>query len=93
MGVRGEDAAKLSFLLSVPAVGGAVLLKIMESIEKGGGGFDVATLGMGAVVAGVVGYGCLRGLLGLLKKARFHHFAWYCWGVGLVSLGAWWMGR
>lgn len=53
----------------------------------------MATLGMGAAVAGVVGYGCLRGLLGLLKKARFHHFAWYCWGVGLVSLGAWWMGR
>lgn len=35
MGVRGEDAAKLSFLLSVPAVGGAVLLKIMREHREG----------------------------------------------------------
>jgi undecaprenyl pyrophosphate phosphatase UppP len=40
------------------------------------------------VVAAVVGVLALKVVLGLLRAARFHHFAWYCWALGALTLAA-----
>ncbi len=87
LGVSRPDAARFSFLLSIPAIVGAVVLKFDPSVFAGEqGGAIVLSYLAGAVTAGIVGYLCIVWLVALLKNARFHHFAWYCWAVGIIGV-------
>lgn len=85
LGVDRAHAARYSFLLSIPAISGAVLLKLKD-VADGTSVFEPVPFISGAILAGVVGYGCLILLTRLLERAQFHHFAWYCWAVGLIGL-------
>jgi undecaprenyl-diphosphatase len=83
--VQRLHAARYSFLLSIPAILGALVLKLDPALFAG----DPNTLlifGAGALSAGLVGYGCLILLTRMLEKAAFHHFAWYCWAIGIIGL-------
>ena len=88
-GIDRETAGRFSFLLSMPAIVGAELLSIRDFIEQGSPIHVTATL-CGTVVAFVVGYAALVGLLRIVRKGRMYLFAPYCWGVGIaaVVLGA-----
>ncbi len=87
LSVQRINAAKFSFLLSIPAILGALVLKLDLSLFSGERGFERLGLYLGAAaVAGLVGYGCLLLLTRVLQSARFHHFAWYCWAIGLLGL-------
>ncbi len=74
LGLDRDFAARFSFLMSVPAIGGAVLLKLKDA--------DFATLnlpqlGVGFVAALVTGYFALVLLVKLVREGNLHHFAWY----------------
>lgn len=87
LGVSRPEAARFSFLLSIPAILGAVVLKFDPSVFSGeDGGSAILIYTAGAVAAGAVGYLCLKLLVSLLQKARFFHFAWYSWAVGVLGL-------
>jgi len=87
LGVSRPEAARFSFLLSIPAILGAVVLKFDPSVFQGEDGFtSLMVYCVGAVAAGGVGYLCLKLLIHLLKQARFYHFAWYSWALGLGGL-------
>lgn len=90
LGVEGAEAARFSFLLSIPAILGALVLTLKD-LDATSAGLSWGSALFSAAVAAVVGYVCLRWLVGLLKRARFHHFAWYSWGLGAVALavGLW----
>jgi undecaprenyl-diphosphatase len=85
LGAERERAAQFSFLLSVPAILGAFVLTLdRDSLAVG-----MANPGpylLGALVAAGVGVVALKVVLGLLRAARFHHFAWYCWALGALTL-------
>jgi undecaprenyl-diphosphatase len=83
LGVSWRRAAVFSFLLSIPAILGALALKLGDAGTFAGTGLS---LGLGVLVALLVGLGCLVLLLRILSNARFHHFAWYCFALGLVGL-------
>ncbi len=83
LGMRREYAARFSFLLSIPAIGGAFLLKLKD-IRPGAIAVD-ATL-VGALAALVSGYLALRLLIRLVKSGDFSRFAWYVWAVAAFSL-------
>ena len=78
---------RFSFLLSLPAVLGATLLKVVDVAKEGG--VDAALLPkylLGMVIAGVVGYFSI-GLVNLLaSKGKFGAFAYYCWIAGALFL-------
>jgi len=78
-----EAAATFSFVMSVPAILGALVLKVDEA---GATGIETHVLVLGALTAAVVGTLALMALLKLLKKGHLHHFAWYCFALGLVAL-------
>lgn len=88
--LRGFDrkfAVRYSFLLSLPAVLGATLLKVVKTISDGG--IDTALLPkylIGMVVAGVVGYFSIRLVQLLADKGKFGKFSIYCWIAGIASL-------
>ncbi len=86
LGAARTKSARFSFLLSIPAILGALVLKFDPAVFAGSGGPSMAVFGIAALLAAVVGYVCLRLLVLLLEKAQFHHFAWYCWFVGAAGL-------
>jgi undecaprenyl-diphosphatase len=90
MGLERRSAAEFSFLLSLPAVAGAMLLDLPDLLAAPAG---EAGLGMvlGAAAAAVAGYFAIRALLRFLRAGRYHLFAYYVWALGLAVL--WWQWR
>ncbi len=86
LGLERELAARFSFVLSIPAILGALALQIkdMEAPTQ----TTWAPLIVGAVVAAITGYIALKLLLKLVKGGRLHWFAYYCWALGIAAL-AW----
>lgn len=87
LGFERGFAVRFSFLMSLPAVFGATLLKVVKVV--GAGGFDAGLLPMylvGMVVAGVVGYFSIALVKLLADQGKFGKFAYYCWAVGAVAL-------
>jgi len=85
-GIPVERAARFSFLLSVPAVGGATLLTIKDLLSKGGGtSLDgLFVLLIGAAIAFCSGLLALNWLFAALDKDKFHLFAYYCWVIAII---------
>lgn len=82
-------AVRFSFLLSLPAVLGATLLKVVKVVKAGV--FDTELLPMyltGMAIAGVVGYFSISLVKLLADKGKFGSFAYYCWIVGAAALAA-----
>ncbi len=89
VGLRRSDAANFSFLLSIPAVGGAVFLQLVEFAREGTGSqLPWGDLAMGAVVSMLVGLAALRWLLLMLRGGKFRYFAYYCIPLG-IAVTAW----
>ena len=86
LGLRGVEAARLSFLMSLIAVGGATLLDLPDALESGFGPVTAAQVGWGALVAAVVGLLSLRLLLLFLRRLRLAPFALYTGALGVVTL-------
>lgn len=89
--VYRAEAARFSFLLSIPAVAGAMVLETVlnfspEALGSVEGLADVGMYASAALIAGIVGYLSILVLVNMLKKAHFWHFAWYCWVVGIGGL-------
>ena len=87
LGFERNFAVRFSFLLSLPAVLGATLLKVVK--VAGAGGVDLKLLPMyltGMVIAGVVGYFSISLVKLLADKGKFGKFAYYCWIAGGIAL-------
>jgi undecaprenyl-diphosphatase len=85
LGAERQRAAQFSFLLSIPAILGAFVLQAdRESLEHAL--HNPVPYAVGTVISALVGVVALRVVIRLLRSARFHHFAWYCWALGAVAL-------
>ncbi len=90
-GVRPAEAAAFSFLMSVPAVGGAAILKLPDLAASGGLGAGATTvtspvLVLAAATACATGVAAIRLFRVMLARQSFHGFAPYLWVVGAVFL-------
>ena len=84
-GLPAARAARFSFLLSIPAIGGASILLLPDAFASGvsgGTGSLIAAMG----IAAVVGWLALKLLLSFLGKGAFGYFAIYCAVLGGVAL-------
>jgi undecaprenyl-diphosphatase len=84
-GLSPKRAARFSFLLAIPAIGGAALLEVPDLLEGGLGGQGTAIL-WAALFAAFVGWGALRMLLTFLGRGAFVWFAVYCVALGSGTL-------
>ena len=85
LGIRREKAFKFSFLLSVPAVIGALGLTLYEQHEMLTlAGVGLTEILVGIVVSLVVSYFALKLLWKALAGKKFYLFAFYCWLLGAV---------
>lgn len=85
-GVSGEKSAEFSFLLSLPAILGASILKFKETLDENPSSGEIILYLLGGFVAFLFGCVAIKFLLGVLKKGKFQNFAYYCLGVGILSL-------
>jgi len=87
LGLKREKAFRFSFLMSIPAIIGALGLTAFE--ERGAlmqSGFGLTEIAVGAVVATLVGYVALKLLHRTLENDKFYLFAFYCWVFGAAML-------
>jgi undecaprenyl-diphosphatase len=76
-------AARFSFLLSIPAIIGALVLQMnVEDLNNVG----LLPLMTGFVSSILVGLLSLKILMGMVRKGNLYYFAPYCWAVGLFVL-------
>ena len=83
LGIPAKTAAEYSFLLSIPAILGAVVLKIRD---VGDTAIPLHIVGAGMLAAFIIGYIALRFLLAVLNRGKFSLFSYYCIALGFVSL-------
>jgi undecaprenyl-diphosphatase len=84
LGIAPRAAAEFSFLLGIIAIAGAAVLTLPEL-----GAADASMLwaiGIGGFAALVSGLTAIWIFVRMLDRSVFHHWAWYCWVVGLAFL-------
>ena len=81
LGIERDEAAEFSFLLSVPAILGAMILQIKDvtvtSIEM------LIPYGVGMTAAFVSGFIVIGIMMAFIRKAQLKFFAVYCLLLGL----------
>jgi undecaprenyl-diphosphatase len=88
-GIRRDDAARFSFLLSIPAVGAAggwKLLHLVRHHELPAGSAALVNLLVGTAVSMVVGYGVIAWFLAYLRKRKTHPFVVWRLAMGALLL-------
>jgi undecaprenyl-diphosphatase len=81
VGEMRETAARFSFLLSIPAIAASGLLEMKEALHRLPQG-SLATLAVGTIVSGIVGYASIWFLLRFLKTHSTGVFIGYRLMVG-----------
>ena len=76
-------AIRFSFLLSIPAIIGAMILEWENPLLHEGELLNVIS---GTLTAALVGYICLRILIRMVQKGHFHFFSPYCWALGSLTI-------
>ncbi len=84
LGLEAREAAAFSFLMAVPAIGGAAVLQLGGM--TGAEGLSAAVLVSGGLMAAVTGVLAIRTFVAVLARRSFHLFAPYCWLVGVAYL-------
>jgi undecaprenyl-diphosphatase len=77
------EAVRFSFLLSIPAIIGAMVLKWENPLLLEG---ELLNLITGTLTAAVVGYICLKILMRMVQKGYLHYFSPYCWALGSFAV-------
>ena len=85
-GFQKDFAVRFGFLMSIPAVCGAVVFKLPDLLEGGMGGDLLLPCAVGFVTAAVCGYLAIVTVRLLMKKNSFRWFAVYCLAVGLLTI-------
>jgi len=85
--IKREKVFKYSFLLSIPAVLGAMAATIVKKYEiLTTCSLDFGFTALGVATSFIVGYMALQLLQKIFMKQKFHLFAYYCWIIGLATI-------
>jgi|CXWL01.1.fsa_nt_gi undecaprenyl-diphosphatase len=88
-GIRRRWAAEFSFFIAIPAILGATALKLREAFAEHEVSVSAIAWGptlVGGLVAFIIGVISLKLLLDAVRRAKLHHFAWYCFVVGVFIM-------
>jgi undecaprenyl-diphosphatase len=85
LNVDRKEAADFSFLMLLPVVLGATLIKSLEMAEVG---FTTGALplAVGTAVAYVSGIFAIRAVQVLVQRRSLQYFAYYCYAIGALGL-------
>jgi len=85
LGVNHDVAIRYSFLLSIPAILGALVLQLLTD-SSGAGNISLVVIAAGLLTSFIVGYAALSLLVKMVQKGHLYLFAPYCILLGVVVL-------
>lgn len=85
-GLKRQEAARFSFLLSAPIIFGAGVLQLGDLLVARPTAAEAAALVAGFVAALAVSYVAIGWLLAYIRRSPLYPFAAYCAALGLVGL-------
>lgn len=86
LGISPVHAARFSFLLSLPAVFGATIVKLRHVVELGTPASGLLPMIVGMGVAFLSGYVAIKYLLRIIERGKFSWFSVYCLVVGILAI-------
>lgn len=87
-GFDRKFAVKYSFIMSIPAILGSVVLQLFDLKNLEITSAEWVNYLAGTLVAAVVGYICIKIMLYVVKQKKYTVFSIYCLIAGAVSIGA-----
>jgi undecaprenyl-diphosphatase len=84
LGLRREEAARFSFLMSVPIIAGAGSLQLTQAVSEGMGRSEALMFAAGFVSSAVVGYLAIKFFLRYVVHHSLRAFAYYRFGLAAV---------
>ena len=79
-----SDAARFSFLLSLPAIFGAVIWEGRHAVKTPAG--ELIPIIAGVVTAALTGYFAIAIMIKIVGKGRLYYFAPYCFIIAVLAL-------
>ncbi len=83
LGLEKTAAVRFSFLLAIPAICGAMLLKLVEGVSSG---YSFTALTAGFIASATVGFAALIMLVKLTKSGKLFYFAPYTLVLGALLI-------
>jgi undecaprenyl-diphosphatase len=86
-GISRENAARYSFLLSIPIILGAsmvyplIKIDISEAVT-----YNWIAITVGTIISGITGYLCIKYFMKFISKFSLNIFGWYCILMGAFTL-------
>jgi len=81
-GLNRELAGRFSFLLSIPAILGAMLLELWKVDSMP----ELQAVSIGTAMAFLAGFLSLAFLMKVIQMGKIYNFSYYCWGIGVVMI-------
>jgi len=96
-GIERADAARFSFLISLPAILGAVVLQSAK-LYSGEQAASLEAIGLiplivATLASAITGYFAIRWMLKILKNGSLKIFSYYVWALGIIVLAFQFAGK
>lgn len=85
-GLDKKTAVRFSFLMSIPAILGALVLDIKDMFEATSQTLSLLPVAVGMITAAVSGYFAIKFLLKIVEKSKLSYFSIYCTLAGIVAI-------
>jgi undecaprenyl-diphosphatase len=80
-GLNRDVAARFSFMLFIPAILGALILKLNDVRS-----FEPLPILVGTLSSMVISYIAIGLLLKIVRRGKFYYFSYYCFAIGLLVI-------
>jgi undecaprenyl-diphosphatase len=88
--MKRDSAARFSFYLSAPIIGGAIAKKMIDILKAGLGADQITPFIVGIISSGIIGYLAIAFLMRYLQTHNTYLFVVYRIALGIVVLLAFW---
>ncbi len=86
LGLKRENAVRFSFLLSIPAILGALVMDCKNIFTMEAQAASLSAIIIGMVTAAVCGYISIKLLLNIVRRSRLTYFSIYCVIAGTFAI-------
>lgn len=81
-----KTAVRFSFLMSIPAILGALILDIKDMMSAETALPGLLPVAVGMITAALSGYLAIKFLLRLVEKSKLSYFSYYCIAAGIFAI-------
>lgn len=89
IGMTKKTAVRYSFIMSIPAILGATILKLLDLSKEPINTKMLPGYILGTIIAGVTGYISIKYMLKIVRKRRYFGFAIYCVALAAIAIAYW----